>query len=180
MAPFSQITLHDGHLCRVSLKGLLQPFKGKGSLETWASQCMALRDDLIGLAQRQVLQQARAYPFTSARRATGPADRLAQGRPSCAGATTTVRPWAWPCGSSCSTSPATPASLIDDLYAMELQRIALNMQISLHSMSMRPTCARNAPRQDADAGRATYLCGRCPRACRVRFYIPATTPKESP
>ena len=27
--------------------------------------------------------------------------------------------------------PATPASLIDDLYAMELQRIALNMQISL-------------------------------------------------
>ena len=27
------------------LKGLLQPFKGKGSLETWASQCAALRDD---------------------------------------------------------------------------------------------------------------------------------------
>lgn len=27
--------------------------------------------------------------------------------------------------------PRTPASLIDDLYAMELQRIALNMQISL-------------------------------------------------
>ena len=36
------------------LKGLLQPFKGKGSLETWASQCMALRDELITLAQRQV------------------------------------------------------------------------------------------------------------------------------
>ena len=32
--------------------------------------------------------------------------------------------------------PATPASLIDDLYAMELQRIALNMQISLtHSIA---------------------------------------------
>ncbi len=42
------------------LKGLLQPFKGKGSLETWASQCMALRDELIALAQRQVLPQARA------------------------------------------------------------------------------------------------------------------------
>ena len=25
------------------LKGLLQPFKGKGSLETWASRCAALR-----------------------------------------------------------------------------------------------------------------------------------------
>ena len=43
------------------LKGLLQPFKGKGSLETWASQCAALRDDVIGLAQRRVLPQARAY-----------------------------------------------------------------------------------------------------------------------
>ena len=47
-----------------SLKGLLQPFKGKGSLETWASQCAALRDDVIGLAQRCVLPQARAYPFS--------------------------------------------------------------------------------------------------------------------
>ena len=46
------------------LKGLLQPFKGKGSLETWASQCAALRDDVIGLAQRRVLPQARAYPFS--------------------------------------------------------------------------------------------------------------------
>ena len=33
------------------LKGLLQPFKGKGSLENWASQCTALRDGVIGLAQ---------------------------------------------------------------------------------------------------------------------------------
>src|SRR5690606_29010518 len=46
------------------LKGLLQPFKGKGRLEAWANQCTALRDDLIGLAQRRVLQQARAYPFS--------------------------------------------------------------------------------------------------------------------
>ena len=46
------------------LKGLLQPFKGKGSLEAWAIQCTALRDDLIGLAQRRVLQQARVYPFS--------------------------------------------------------------------------------------------------------------------
>ncbi|MFV3378667.1 DUF3158 family protein, partial [Pseudomonas sp. NY11226] len=46
------------------LKGLLQPFKGKGSLETWASLCAALRDDVIGLAQRRVLPQARTYPFS--------------------------------------------------------------------------------------------------------------------
>src|SRR3546814_15218594 len=39
-------------------------FKGKGSLETWASQCAALRDDVLGLAQRRVLPKARAYPFS--------------------------------------------------------------------------------------------------------------------
>jgi hypothetical protein len=45
------------------LKGLLGPFKGKGSLETWASQCHALRDDLVALAQRRVLAQADGSPF---------------------------------------------------------------------------------------------------------------------
>ena len=30
-----------------SLKGLLQPFKGKGALTQWASQCHRLRDELI-------------------------------------------------------------------------------------------------------------------------------------
>ena len=117
------------------LKGLLQPFKGKGSLETWANQCMALRDELITLAQRQVLPQARAYPFSLldvqlAQQATGAGttflrwrnlDRSAMG----------VALW-----ESLLDRPATPASLIDDLYAMELQRIALNMQISLtHSIA---------------------------------------------
>ena len=54
------------------LKGLLQPFKGKGSLETWASQCAAARRrDWPGAA-------ARAGPgarlsLQPARRATGPA-----------------------------------------------------------------------------------------------------------
>ena len=46
-----------------SLKGLLQPFKGKGALTQWASQCHRLRDELIELAQRRVLAQANAYPF---------------------------------------------------------------------------------------------------------------------
>jgi hypothetical protein len=67
--------------------------------------------------------------------------------------------------------PATPASLIDDLYAIELQRIALNMQISLtHSIARQALeCASKA------AGRSG-LPAACPRACRVR----STTPKESP
>ena len=46
-----------------SLKGLLQPFKGKGALTQWASQCHRLRDELIELAQRRVLAQANAYPY---------------------------------------------------------------------------------------------------------------------
>src|SRR6185437_1287101 len=45
------------------LKGLLKPFKGKGDLETWASQCEALRDALIALAERSLLPQARRAPF---------------------------------------------------------------------------------------------------------------------
>ena len=32
-------------------------------MEAWASECRALRDDLIELAARRILAQARAYPF---------------------------------------------------------------------------------------------------------------------
>ena len=119
----------------VYLKGLLQPFKGKRSLEAWANQCTALRDDLIGLAQRRVLQQARAYPFSLLD------VQLAQ---QTTGAGTTFLRWRNLDRSSMGVAlwedliadPATPASLIDDLYAMELQRIVLNMQISLtHSIA---------------------------------------------
>ena len=46
-----------------SLKGLLKPFKGKRDFEVWASQCFAMRDELMGLAPRQVLQQAIGHPF---------------------------------------------------------------------------------------------------------------------
>ena len=116
------------------LKGLLTPFKGKG-LETWANQCAALRDDLIVLAQRRVLPQARGYPFSLL------GVQLAQ---QTTGAGTTFLRWRNFDRSSMGVAlweglladPATPASLIDDLYAMELQRIALNMQISLtHSIA---------------------------------------------
>ncbi|MGR4868234.1 DUF3158 family protein [Variovorax sp. LARHSF232] len=117
------------------LKGLLQPFKGKGSLETWASQCLALRDGLIVLAQRRVLPQARAYPFSLLD------VQLAQ---QTTGAGTTFLRWRNLDRSSMGVAlweellvqPSTPASLINDLHAMELQRIALNMQISLtHSIA---------------------------------------------
>lgn len=112
------------------LKGLLKPFKGKGDLDVWASQCEALRDALIALAERSVLPQARRPPF----------DRLpvylAQ---QTTGAGTTFLRWRNLDRSSMGVvlwdalldDPRTPPALIDDLYAMELQRIALNMQISL-------------------------------------------------
>lgn len=157
------------------LKGLLQPFKGKGSLETWANQCMTLRDGLIALAQRQVLPQARAYPFNLldvqlAQQTTGAGttflrwrnlDRSAMG----------VALW-----ESLLDRPATPASLIDDLYAIELQRIALNMQISLtHSIArLALECASRVDRAEA-----TYL-RRVQGHAASTATPPATTPKESP
>ena len=113
-----------------SLKGLLQPFKGKGPLQDWASRCHAMRDALIELAQRRVLAQAGTYPFRLlpiqlAQQTTGAGtvflrwrrqDRSAMG----------VALW-----QELMESPATPDTLIDDLFAMEVQRVVLNMQISL-------------------------------------------------
>ncbi|MCD9008066.1 DUF3158 family protein [Luteimonas sp. XNQY3] len=118
-----------------SLKGLLKPFKGKGSLEDWASHCFAMRDGLIAVAQRRVLPQARRPPFSRlpvqlAQQSTGAGttflrwrntDRSAMG----------VALW-----EALIADPMTPASLIDDLLAMEEQRLVLNMQISLlHSIA---------------------------------------------
>ena len=111
------------------LKGLLRPFKGKGELETWASECELLRDQLISLAQ-QVLAQANAYPFSLlpvvlSQQSTGAgttllrwrsADRTAMG----------VSLW-----TQLIENPRTPISLIDELFALEQQRVVLNMQISL-------------------------------------------------
>ncbi|TKK37270.1 integrase [Pseudomonas fluorescens] len=117
------------------LKGLLQPFKGKGSLEVWAIDCARLRDELIALAAKKILAQATAYPF----------NRLPiQLSQQVTSAGTTFLRWRnlnrsamgvalW---EQLISSEATPAVLIDDLYAMEMQRIALNMQISLsHTLS---------------------------------------------
>jgi len=128
-----------------SLKGFLFPFKGKGQFATCANRHEHLRDDLIHLAQHELMPQSRTFPFallpiqlglhTSS---SGTAflrwrkvDRSAMGATLWAGLI---------------THPSTPHSLIADLYAMELQRIAINMQISLaHSISKQAReCAHKA------------------------------------
>jgi hypothetical protein len=148
------------------LNALLKPFKGKG-LEIWANQCAALRDDLIALAQRRVLSQARSHPFNLL------GVQLAQ---QTTGAGTTFLRWRtldrsrmgavlW---EALLTDPTTPTSLIDDLYAMELQRIALNMQVSLmHSIARQAlACANKMAKAEA-----VYL----RRAQRHAASIPPTT-----
>jgi hypothetical protein len=68
--------------------------------------------------------------------------------------------------------PATPASLVDDLYAMELQRIVLNMQVSLtHSI------ARHALECASKVAQAEAI-----HLQRVHRHAasPSTIPKESP
>ncbi len=117
------------------LKGLLKAFKGKGSLEIWASQCETLQRNLVELALHRVLPRSRTYPFNRV------SVFLAQ---QTTGAGTTFLRWRNIDRSSMGVGlweglladPATPSVLIDDFYAMELQRIELNMQISLvHSIA---------------------------------------------
>ncbi len=112
------------------LKGLLNPFKGKGSLEVWANQCSALRDGLIALAEGRVLTQARRYPFNLlpvqlAQQVTGAGTTFLRWRNL---DRTSMGVWLW---EQCIESDATPNALVDDLLALEQQRIVLNMQISL-------------------------------------------------
>jgi len=135
------------------LKGLLQPFKGKGSLELWANQCVALRDAMMGLSQQHILPQVRAYPFSLL------PIQLAQQH---TGAGTTFLRWRNIDRSSMGVAlwqqvmanPSTPATLIDDLYAIEEQRIVLNMQISLlHTLARQASDCAN---KTADA-ESVYL-----------------------
>jgi len=125
------------------LKGLLKPFKGKGSLELWANQCMALRDAMMGLAEHQILPQVRAYPFSLL-----PIQLTQQHT----GAGTTFLRWRNPDRSAMGVAlwqqvmlnPSTPATLMDDLYAIEQQRIVLNMQISLlHTLARQASDCAN-------------------------------------
>jgi single-stranded DNA-binding protein len=159
-----------------SLKGLLKPFKGKGDLEVWASQCFAMRDELIGLAQRQVLQQAIGHPFhllpvELAQQTTGAGttflrwrrhDRSAMG----------VALW-----QALMASTSTPVNLLADLHAIELQRITLNMQISLlHTLGRQAQeCASKAAEaEDAYLRRLTSIPLQCAIGDRVGH--PSTRP----
>lgn len=156
------------------LKGLLQPFKGKGSLEAWANQCMALRDSLIELAQRRLLPQARTYPFSLldvqlAQQTTGAGTTFLRWRNQDR-STMGVALW-----ETLVAQPTTPPSLIDDLYAMELQRIALNMQISLlHTLGRQALeCAGKAALAEAAYARRQGAPGNS-----IPPFSP-TNPKES-
>jgi len=117
------------------LKGLLKPFKGKGELIEFGDVCSQLMSCVVQLAHDEVLVQAERYPFTllpirMTRQSTGAGtvflrwsrvDRSKMG----------VDLWA-----DLVEDCRTPISLVPDLFAMELQRITLNMQISLiHSIS---------------------------------------------
>lgn len=117
-----------------SLKGL---FKGKGQ-DLWMSDCKQLRDQLIQLAREHVLEQVKTYPF-----ALLPIELTLQ----TTGAGTAFLRWRtkdrtvmgvhlWDeLMKNLSVSP----HLINDLYAIELQRITLNTQISLVHTVMRRT-----------------------------------------
>ncbi|CAK7009295.1 DUF3158 family protein [Saezia sanguinis] len=127
------------------LKGFLFPFKGKGPFEACSNRHEQLRDSLISLARHELLPQSRTFPLALlpihfGMQSTGAGtsflrwrnlDRSAMG----------VSLWA-----DVIQHPATPAHLIADLYAMELQRIAINMQISLvHLISKQAReCAHKA------------------------------------
>lgn len=125
------------------LKGLLKPFKGKGELVQWAVVCSQLTDSLIQLAHQQVLPQAQRYPFSLL------PIRL---MPQSTGAGTVFLRWSRSDRSRMGVGlweellqdPRTPDRLIPDLYQIELQRIALNMQISLsHSLGRQASeCAK--------------------------------------
>ena len=118
-----------------SLKGILFPFKGKGQFDDCANRYERLRDDLIGLAQHELMPQSRTFPFALlpiqlGMQTTGAGTAFLRWRKVDRSAMGTSL-WA-----GLITSPSTSQRLVADLYAMELQRIAINMQISLvHSIS---------------------------------------------
>jgi hypothetical protein len=112
------------------LKGLLRPFKGKGELEVWADQCGTLRDALVTLTERSILPQARRPPFSLlsiclAQQTTGAGTAFLRWR-NLDRSRMGLALW-----QAAITHPLTPANLVDDLFAMEVQRVVLNMQISL-------------------------------------------------
>jgi Protein of unknown function (DUF3158) len=132
-----------------SLKGLLKPFKGKGELTQFADQCKALESGLKELAQ-EVLAQVRRYPFTLVpvrlTEQNTQAGTLFLRWQQVTDRRMGVGVWAQMIDSS-----RTPESMLQDLYTMELQRITLNMQMSLmHSMAKQAAeCAEKMGQAEA-------------------------------
>ncbi|MBU4633495.1 DUF3158 family protein [Pseudomonas chlororaphis] len=133
-----------------SLKGLLKPFKGKGELDQFADQCRTIEVGLKALAQ-EVLEQTRRYPFqllpvrmTEQNTQAGTMFlRWQQVTDRRMG----VAVWA-----DMVSSPKTPQTLLQDLLALEQQRITLNMQMSLiHSIAKQASeCAEKMGQAEAN------------------------------
>lgn len=116
-----------------SLKGLLKPFKGKGELAQFVDLCRAQESELKALSQ-EVLGQARRYPFTLVPvRLTEQITK--SGTQFLRWQQVTDRRMGVAVWAGMMSSRKTPETLLHDLYLMELQRITLNMQMSLlHSI----------------------------------------------
>lgn len=133
-----------------SLKGLLKPFKGKGGMELLADQCAALEADLNSLAQDNIHTQTNRYPFTllpvrMTLQRTGAGTVFLRWQDM---GTRQMGVYVW---ARLVSDAKTPEYLIQDLHAMELQRIALNMQISLiHTIGRQAAeCAEKMAQADA-------------------------------
>ena len=132
-----------------SLKGLLKPFKGKGELAQFAEQCRVLEVGLKELAQG-VLAQVRRHPFTllpvRLTEQNTQAGTMFLRWQHVATRRMGVGVWAEMVGHS-----KTPIPMLQDLYALELQRITLNMQISLiHSIGKQAAeCAEKMGQAEA-------------------------------
>ncbi|MDR6680247.1 DUF3158 family protein [Pseudomonas oryzihabitans] len=131
-------------------KGLLKPFKGKGALDQLAEQCRSLGADLNTLAKDRVLAQAQRYPFTLlpirlTHQVTSAGTVFLRWQ-KVGTRQMGVQLWRELC-----QDPKTPESMLADLHALEQQRIALNMQISLvHSMGRQAAeCAEKMAQADA-------------------------------
>ncbi|MBB6288658.1 MULTISPECIES: DUF3158 family protein [unclassified Pseudomonas] len=132
-----------------SLKGLLKPFKGKGELTQFAALCRDQESGLKALAQG-VLEQARRYPFTLVPVRLTEQNTQA-GTQFLRWQQVTDRRMGVGVWADMMGSPRTPESMLQDLYAMELQRITLNMQMSLvHSIAKQAAeCAKKMGQAEA-------------------------------
>ena len=115
----------------------------------FADLCRAQESDLKALAQ-EVLSQARRYPFTLVPvRLTEQNTRA--GTQFLRWQLVTDRRMGVGVWAEMMGSPRTPESMLQDLYVMELQRITLNMQMSLlHSITKQAAeCAEKMGQAEA-------------------------------